>query len=95
VPEDSARAAFHSGRNKLITDLYDLKCESLVHILTESYFPEVFDSPTCLRILKEAALHTYLPFELCKSCMNDIERQVTGSDWTDELRTKSRYSIWS
>jgi hypothetical protein len=63
-----------------------------VHILTESYFPdEVFDSHTCLRFLKEAGLRTYLPSEFCKSCMNDIERQVASSDWTDELRAKSRY----
>jgi hypothetical protein len=51
----------------------------------------VFDSPTCYRLLKETGMRTYLPSQLCKRCKNDIERQVTDSDWTNDLRTKSRY----
>ncbi|RNA34288.1 sacsin [Brachionus plicatilis] len=81
-----------SGHHKLITDLYDFKSECLVNILNESYFPdEAFDSATCIRFLKEAGLRTYLPSELCKRCMNDIERSVTESGWCDQQRLKSKY----
>ncbi|CAF0746878.1 unnamed protein product [Brachionus calyciflorus] len=81
-----------SAEQKLITDLYDLKSECLIHILNESYFPdEVFDSPMCIRFLKEAGLRTYLPSELCKKCMNEIETKVNDLGWTDELRLKSKY----
>lgn len=55
------------GDMQLISDLYDMKSEPLKHILNDSYFPdENFDSPQCLRFLKEAGLRTYLPSETCK-----------------------------
>ena len=81
-----------SGEHKLISDLYDLKSECLLNILNESYFPdEVFDSPLCIRFLKEAGLRAYLPSELCKRCMNEIEQKVSESGWSDHLRLKSKY----
>lgn len=65
------------GDHQLISDLYDMKSETLKNILSESHFPdENFDSPQCLRFLKEAGLRTYLPSELCKKCMNEIEQKV-------------------
>ena len=90
------------GEQQLISDLYDWKSEALRNILNDSYFPdENFDSPQCLRFLKEAGLRTYLPSELCKKCMNEIEKKVSGEDmgettnagsgWTDELRTRSKW----
>lgn len=83
------------GEAQLITDLYDMKNETLKNILNDSYFPdENFDSPWCLRFLKEAGLRTYLPSELCKKCMNEIESKVTdeaGQGWTDELRARSKW----
>ena len=87
------------GEQKLISDLYDMKSDALKYILNDNYFPdENFDSPQCLRFLKEAGLRTYLPSELCKKCMNEIEAKVTGeepdstvSGWTDELRSRSKW----
>lgn len=65
------------GDHQLISDLYDMKSETLKNILTDGHFPdENFDSPQCLRFLKEAGLRTYLPSELCKKCMNEIEKKV-------------------
>lgn len=65
------------GDHQLISDLYDMKSETLKHILTDAHFPdENFDSPQCLKFLKEAGLRTYLPSELCKKCMNEIEQRV-------------------
>lgn len=79
--------------HQLISDLYDTKSETLKNILSDGYFPdESFDSPQCLRFLKEAGLRTYLPSELCKKCMNEIETRVTdGVGWTDELRARSKW----
>jgi hypothetical protein len=96
------------GEQKCIADLYDMKSEPLKFILSDHYFPdENFDSPQCLRFLKEAGLRTYLPSELCKKCMNEIESEVTGEKneeangslsttpstvgWTDELRLRSKW----
>ena len=91
------------GDQQLISDLYDMKSETLKNILNDSHFPdESFDSPQCLRFLKEAGLRTHLPSDLCKKCMNEIEIKVTGESssdqtvlstvgWTDELRTRSKW----
>lgn len=90
------------GDQQLISDLYDMKSEALKHILNDSYFPdESFDSPQCLRFLKEAGLRAHLPSDLCKRCMNEIEARVsgegstdansTGTGWTDELRARSKW----
>jgi len=94
------------GDQQLISDLYDMKNETLKNILNDSYFPdESFDSPQCLRFLKEAGLRTFLPSDVCKKCMNEIEMKVTGetngeqtslvnvtvTGWTDELRTRSKW----
>lgn len=91
------------GDQQLISDLYDMKSEALKNILNDSYFPdENFDSPQCLRFLKEAGLRTYLPSDLCKKCMNEIENKVGNDDettstktaligWTDELRARSKW----
>ncbi len=78
-----------------------MKSESLKHILADNYFPdENFDSPQCIRFLKEAGLRTYLPSDLCKKCMNEIESKVSNEDspkdspstgWTDELRARSKW----
>jgi hypothetical protein len=79
---------------RLISELYDTKSDALKFILDDSYFPdESFDSPQCLRFLKEAGLRTHLPSELCKKCMNEIETQVTqvSGGWTDELRQRSKW----
>lgn len=80
------------GEPKLISDLYDMKSESLKCILSEAFFPdENFDSPQCMRFLKEAGLRTYLPSELCKKCMNEIEEKVSEQGWSDELRKRSKW----
>lgn len=80
------------GEQQAITELYDTKSETLRHILTDSHFPdEVFDSPQCLRSLREAGLRTYLPSELCKKNMNEIEESVQENGWTEELREKSKW----
>ena len=83
------------GEHRLISDLYDTKSDALKFILNDSYFPdENFDSPQCLRFLKEAGLRTYLPSELCKKCMNEIETLVSESEpggWTDDLRERSKW----
>jgi hypothetical protein len=82
------------GEQQLITDLYDTKNETLRSILSDAHFPdETFDSPQCIRFLKEAGLRTYLPSELCKRSMNELETQVTSSTggWTDELRARSKW----
>ena len=83
------------GEHRLISDLYDTKSDALKFILNDSFFPdENFDSPQCLRFLKEAGLRTYLPSELCKKCMNEIETQVSEEEpggWTDELRQRSKW----
>ena len=88
------------GDQQLISDLYDVKSEALRHILSDGYFPdEAFDSPQCLRFLREAGLRTYLPSDLCKRCMNEVESKVSGegdesrsgAGWTDELRTRSKW----
>jgi hypothetical protein len=80
------------GEQKPIGELYDMKNATLKSILNESHFPDqTFDSPQCLKFLKEAGLRTCLPADVCKSCMNEIEEKVSTSGWTDELRTKSKF----
>jgi hypothetical protein len=81
------------GDQRMIAELYDTKSESLKRILVnESYFPdECFDSPQCLRFLKDAGLRAYLPGELLKRCMNELEQSVSESGWTSELRTRSEW----
>jgi hypothetical protein len=79
------------NEQQLISDLYDWKNDALKTILNDSYFPdEMFDSPQCLRFLKEAGLRTFLPSDVCKRCMNDIEAKVESDGWNDELRARSR-----
>ena len=79
------------NEQQLISDLYDWKNDALKTILNDSYFPdEMFDSPQCLRFLKEAGLRTFLPSDVCKRCMNEIEAKVKNDGWTDELRTRSK-----
>lgn len=69
-----------------------MKSDTLKNILTDSHFPdENFDSPQCLRFLKEAGLRTYLPSELCKKCMNEVEKRVNDESWSDELRARSKW----
>ena len=79
VLRDKLHIQSRRGEQKPIADLYDMKSEALRHILDDAYFPdESFDSPQCMRFLREAGLRTYLPSELCKKCMNDIEACVTN-----------------
>jgi hypothetical protein len=78
------------GDQQLICDLYDMKNETLKNILNDSFFPdESFDSPQCLRFLKEAGLRTHLPSDLCKKCMNEIEMKVTGENSNAEQQQNS------
>lgn len=80
------------GESQLISDLYDMKNEALKHILNDTYFPdENFDSPQCLRFLKEAGLRTFLPSDLCKKCMNEIEVKVESDGWNDDFRKRSKW----
>ena len=79
------------NEQQVISDLYDWKNDALKAILNDSYFPdEMFDSPQCLRFLKEAGLRTFLPSDVCKRCMNEIETKVKQDGWNDELRQRSR-----
>jgi hypothetical protein len=82
-----------NNTSKLISELYDFKNENLKVLLNDSYFPDsdYFDTPHCLKFLKDCGLRTFIHADLLKTLMVEIETSVSKiGEWTMDLRKRSR-----